>query len=122
VGGVIVPAACYMLLNLGGATRGGAIPTATDIAFALAVLAVVGRFLPSALRTFPLTLAVVDGLLAAMIIAVFYTAHPSVLPLLAALVPLELFALPAQRRVPAWWLLLPLAFPAWAGTAVLLPG
>ena len=114
VGGVLVPALLYTLVNLGGAVRGWAIPTATDIAFALAVLAVVGRCLPSAMRTFLLTLAVVDDLLAIIIIAVFYTAHLSVLPLLGALVPLGLFTVLVQRRVRSWWLLLPLAFAAWA--------
>jgi NhaA family Na+:H+ antiporter len=114
VGGVIVPALLYALVNGGGAVQGWAIPTATDIAFALAVLAVVGRSLPAAMRTFLLTLAVVDDLLAIMIIAVFYTAHLAVLPLLAAAVPLGLFALLVQRRVRTWWLLLPLAFGAWA--------
>ena len=114
VGGVIVPAVLYTLVNLGGAVRGWAIPTATDIAFALAVLAVVGRSLPTAMRTFLLTLAVVDDLLAIVIIAIFYTAHLSVVPLLAALVPLVLFTVLVQRRVRSWWLLLPLAFTAWA--------
>ncbi|MEU8612251.1 Na+/H+ antiporter NhaA [Actinoplanes sp. NPDC048791] len=113
-GGVIVPALFYVIVNTGGATEGWAIPTATDIAFALAVLAVIGRHLPTALRTFLLTLAVVDDLLAIVIIAVFYTAHLSVLPLLAALIPLGLFTLLVQRRVRSWWLLLPLAFAAWA--------
>jgi NhaA family Na+:H+ antiporter len=114
VGGVIVPALVYALINVGGAVKGWAIPTATDIAFALAVLAVIGRHLPTALRTFLLTLAVVDDLLAIVIIAIFYTAHLSVLPLLAALVPLGLFTVLVQRRVRSWWLLLPLAFAAWA--------
>ena len=114
IGGVAVPALFYALVNLGGAVRGWAIPTATDIAFALAVLAVVGRHLPAAMRTFLLTLAVVDDLLAIMIIAVFYTAHLSALPLLAAVLPLGLFTLLVQRRVRAWWLLLPLAFAVWA--------
>jgi NhaA family Na+:H+ antiporter len=112
-GGVVVPALVYVLVNAGGSVRGWAIPTATDIAFALAVLAIIGRHLPTALRTFLLTLAVVDDLLAIMIIAVFYTAHLSVLPLLAALLPLGLFTLLVQRRVRSWWLLLPLAFTAW---------
>jgi NhaA family Na+:H+ antiporter len=114
VGGVLVPALIYTMVNWGGAVRGWAIPTATDIAFALAVLAVVGRHLPSGLRTFLLTLAVVDDLLAIVIIAVFYTAHLSVLPLLAALVPLGIFTALVQRRVRSWWLLLPLAFATWA--------
>jgi NhaA family Na+:H+ antiporter len=116
VGGVIVPALLYTVINLqsaGGAVRGWAIPTATDIAFALAVLAVIGRFLPTALRTFLLTLAVVDDLLAIVIIAVFYTSDLSVLPLLAAVLPLAAFTVLVQRRVRSWWLLLPLAFAAW---------
>jgi len=113
IGGVIVPAILYTVVNLGGAVRGWAIPTATDIAFALAVLAVVGRCLPTPLRTFLLTLAVVDDLLAIVIIAVFYTAHLSLLPLLAAIVPLGLFTVLVQRRHRSWWLLLPLAFAAW---------
>ena len=115
VGGVILPAVLYTLVNLGGGggARGWAIPTATDIAFALAVLAVIGRHLPPALRTFLLTLAVVDDLLAIAIIAVFFTDHLAVLPLVAALVPLALFTLAVQRRVRSWWILLPLAVSVW---------
>jgi NhaA family Na+:H+ antiporter len=116
LGGVIVPAALYLIVTRGieDAGKGWAIPTATDIAFALAVLAVVGRFLPTALRTFLLTLAVVDDLIAIVIIALFYTDHLSPLPLLAALAPLALFTLLVQRRVRSWWLLLPLAVAVWA--------
>ncbi|GAA4573175.1 Na+/H+ antiporter NhaA [Micromonospora coerulea] len=114
VGGVLVPALLYRLIAGADGARGWAIPTATDIAFAIAVLAVVGRFLPSALRTFLLTLAVVDDLLAIVIIAVFYTAQLSVVPLLGALVPLAIFAGLVQRRVRSWWLLLPLAAVTWA--------
>ncbi|SCG44818.1 Na+/H+ antiporter NhaA [Micromonospora inositola] len=113
-GGVLVPAVLYALIAGGDGAKGWAIPTATDIAFALAVLAVAGRFLPSALRTFLLTLAVVDDLLAIVIIAVFYTAHLSVVPLLGALVPLAIFAVLVRRRVRSWWLLLPLAAVTWA--------
>ena len=76
VGGVIVPALFFVLINLGGGAdvlRGWAIPTATDIAFAVAVIAVVGKFLPPALRVFLLTLAIIDDLIAITIIATFYT-------------------------------------------------
>jgi NhaA family Na+:H+ antiporter len=117
VGGVIVPALIYLAFTAGaggGAVAGWAIPGATDIAFALAVLAVAGRHLPAALRTFLLTLAVVDDLLAIVIIAVFYTSSLSVLPLLAAMVPLAGFAGLVRRGVRAWWLLLPLAAATWA--------
>ncbi|MGH3585342.1 MAG: Na+/H+ antiporter NhaA [Pseudonocardia sp.] len=117
VGGMAVPALLYTLVNVGagaeGALSGWAIPTATDIAFALAVLAVISTHLPVALRTFLLTLAVVDDLLAITIIAVFYTDTLAPLPLLLALVPLGLFALLVQRRVRSWWLLLPLAVATW---------
>jgi NhaA family Na+:H+ antiporter len=114
VGGMVVPALVFTAFNAGTDTAvGWAIPTATDIAFALAVLAVIGTHLPSALRTFLLTLAVVDDLLAITIIAVFYTDDLRLVPLLLALVPLALFALLVQRRVRSWWLLLPLAVLTW---------
>ncbi|GLL02786.1 Na(+)/H(+) antiporter NhaA [Dactylosporangium matsuzakiense] len=117
VGGVIVPGLLYAAIAAGAgadAVRGWAIPTATDIAFALAVLAVIGRHLPTALRTFLLTLAVVDDLIAIAIIAVFYTTSLAVLPLLAAVVPLGAFTVLVQRRVRSWWILLPLAAVTWA--------
>jgi NhaA family Na+:H+ antiporter len=114
-GGVIVPALLYVALNLGegDAVQGWAIPTATDIAFALAVLAIIGTHLPAGLRTFLLTLAVVDDLIAITIIAVVYTDSLAVVPLLLAVVPLGLFTLAVQRRVRSWWLLLPLAAATW---------
>jgi NhaA family Na+:H+ antiporter len=116
VGGMAVPALLYVLVNSGaeeGALAGWAVPSATDIAFALAVLAVISTHLPSALRTFLLTLAVVDDLLAILVIAIFYTAALSVVPLLLAFVPLALFGLLVQKRVRSWWLLLPLAVTTW---------
>ncbi len=117
VGGMVVPALVFVAVNAttgDGALNGWAIPTATDIAFALAVLAVVGTHLPVALRTFLLTLAVVDDLLAVTIIAVFYTADLAVTPLLLALVPLGLFTVAVQKRIRSWWILVPLAVTAWA--------
>ncbi|WP_100500112.1 Na+/H+ antiporter NhaA [Geodermatophilus chilensis] len=116
VGGMAVPALFYVLLNLGrddDALRGWAIPSATDIAFALAVLAVISTHLPAALRTFLLTLAVVDDLLAIVVIAVFYTDDFSAGSLLLSLVPLAVFGFLVQRRIRSWWLLLPLAALTW---------
>ncbi len=116
VGGMAVPALFFVLLNLGrddGALRGWAIPSATDIAFALAVLAVISTHLPASLRTFLLTLAVVDDLLAIVVIAVFYTDDFSLTALLLSFLPLALFGLLVQRRIRSWWLLLPLAAVTW---------
>ena len=116
-GGVAVPALIYVIVNLRSgpdALGGWAIPAATDIAFAVAVIAVVGRHLPPALRTFLLTLAVVDDLLAITIIAIFYTDDIAFLPLAAALLPLALFAFAVQRGVRAWWILIPLGVVTWA--------
>lgn len=116
VGGVVVPAIVYVLVTLpagGDAIRGWAIPSATDIAFAVAVLAVLGRGLPGALRLFLLTLAVVDDLLAITIIALGYTEELALAPLLGAAVPLAAFALLVRRRLTAWWALLPLAVATW---------
>jgi NhaA family Na+:H+ antiporter len=116
VGGMAVPALFFVLVNLGGpegSLRGWAIPSATDIAFALAVLAVISTHLPSALRTFLLTLAVVDDLLAIVVIAIFYTEELSVGFLALSLAPLALFGFLVQRRIRYWWLLLPLAALSW---------
>lgn len=122
-GGVVVPALVYAAVNLGGDSgHGWAIPTATDIAFAVAVLAVIGSHLPSALRLFLLTLAVVDDLIAISIIAVFYTEELNATALLLALIPLGIFAAAAQRfpqffarqRWAAWSILLPIGIVCWA--------
>lgn len=116
VGGMLVPAALYLAVNLSapsGDPTGWAVPTATDIAFAVAVLAVVGRSLPNALRAFLLTLAVVDDLLAIVVIGVVYTDHVALLTLAASLVVVALFALALARGLTSPWLLLPLAVLAW---------
>ena len=118
IGGMIVPAAIYIAINLAAGRPedldGWAVPIATDIAFALAVLAVLSTHLPTALRTFLLTLAVVDDLLAITIIAVFYTDHLSPVPLVLAVIPIGLFGLAVQRGIHQWWVLVPLAIVAWA--------
>src|SRR6201991_992608 len=118
VGGMIVPAAIFIGIKLAGGHAenldGWAVPIATDIAFALAVLAVLSTHLPTALRTFLLTLAVVDDLLAISVIAIFYTEHLSLGPLALALIPIGLFALAVQRGIRHWWMLVPLAALAWS--------
>ena len=102
VGGMAVPAGVYVAVNLDGALRGWAVPTATDIAFALAVLAVISTHLPTALRTFLLTLAIVDDLLAITIIAFFYTDDLEVAWLCAAVLPIAAFAVLVPLAVVAW--------------------
>lgn len=116
LGGMVVPAAVFVAFTAhagDGAVRGWAIPTATDIAFAVAVLAVLSTHLPSALRTFLLTLAVVDDLLAITVIALFYTDRINLVALASAAVPLGLFAVCVHRRIRSWWVLLPLAAMTW---------
>ncbi|GLB69569.1 Na+/H+ antiporter NhaA [Arthrobacter mangrovi] len=124
VGGVAVPAMIYAAVNWGDgeSLRGWAVPTATDIAFAVAVLAVIGSHLPTALRLFLLTLAVVDDLLAIAIIAVFYTSEINIPALLLTLVPVTVYAFLAQKYrrffglkpAAAWLILLPIGVVAWA--------
>lgn len=117
VGGMVVPAVLYtVIVSVAGAeaSRGWAIPTATDIAFALAVLAVAGRGLPGGVRMFLLTLAVVDDLLGVVVIAVFYTADLDPWALIGAVVASAVFALLVRQRWARWWSLLPVALVTWA--------
>jgi NhaA family Na+:H+ antiporter len=124
VGGVILPALIFLAIVQGEGPevqRGWAIPVATDIAFALAVLAVVGTALPLALRIFLLTLAVVDDLIAITIIAFFYTTDLQPGYLLASLVGVAVYGLIAQRHqeffriraTAAWFVLMPIGIVVW---------
>jgi NhaA family Na+:H+ antiporter len=116
--GMAMPALVYVAINVAmdGDLTGWAVPTATDIAFALAVLAVIGSRLPTSLRAFLLTLAVVDDLLAITIIAVFFTPDLSVLPLLGAVALLCLYAVLQRLRVGGWWISVPIFLAAWVLT------
>ncbi|MDE3724868.1 Na+/H+ antiporter NhaA [Nocardiopsis sp. N85] len=123
--GMVVPAAIYVAINFSSpdTIQGWGIPMATDIAFAVAILAVVGRHLPPSLRTFLLTLAIVDDLGAIIVIAVFYTSGIDLLMLIAAFAGLAVFGY-LQRgkglaarlnasRVPNWIVYVPLAVLIW---------
>ncbi|MBC7763758.1 MAG: Na+/H+ antiporter NhaA [Candidatus Saccharibacteria bacterium] len=92
LGGVIVPAAIYLAFTAGSKYQGGwPIPTATDIAFALGVLAVFGRGIPSRLRIFILALAILDDIVAILIIAVFFTSDPNLALIGIAAIGVALF-------------------------------
>ncbi len=105
IGGMVVPAAIYLLFNHGNPTalNGWAIPTATDIAFALGVLSLLGSGVPSSLKTFLMALAIIDDLGAIVIIALFYTSNLCKLSLiiagvsLATLVLFNLFGVVRKR-------------------------
>ncbi|HZF86937.1 Na+/H+ antiporter NhaA [Streptomyces sp.] len=114
--GMAAPALVYVLTNTagGGSLSGWAVPTATDIAFALAVLAVIGTSLPSALRAFLLTLAVVDDLFAILIIAVFFTDTLDFAALGGAVAGLAVFWLLLRKGVRGWYVYVPLALVIWA--------
>ncbi|MEU8758594.1 Na+/H+ antiporter NhaA [Streptomyces sp. NPDC048659] len=113
--GMAVPALVYTLVNVvgNGSLDGWAVPTATDIAFALAVLAVIGTSLPSALRAFLLTLAVVDDLFAILIIAVFFTSDLNFAALGGAFAGLVVFWLLLRKGVRGWYVYVPLALVIW---------
>lgn len=112
--GVAAPALVFVLLNRGTDNLGGwAIPAATDIAFALAVLAVVGSALPTPLRAFLLTLAVVDDLIVIVIIAIFYSSSLHWPMLALSLLMVAIHAALQHFRIHSPWLYLPVAVAAW---------
>ena len=116
LGGMVVPALLYLAVNRGGAAdalNGWGIPMATDIAFALAVLAVLGRGLPAGVRTFLLTLAVVDDLGAILVIALFYSAGLNLVWLVIAVLLLAAFALAQRQRISSPLIYVPLALAVW---------
>ncbi len=114
--GVAVPALIFLVVNLGTDNlEGWAVPAATDIAFALAILSVVGSALPAELRAFLLTLAVVDDMIVIVVIAVFYTSTIHLAGLLVAAVAFTAYAVLQQLRARTSLLFVPIAVIAWAG-------
>jgi NhaA family Na+:H+ antiporter len=116
VGGMVVPALVALGVAWGepGVERAWAIPVATDIAFALGVLAITASGLPSSLRVFLLSLAVVDDLGAILLIAVLFTSKFNLLAALGAVVLLALYAYLQHKRIRSAWLYVPIAVTTWA--------
>jgi NhaA family Na+:H+ antiporter len=116
LGGMVAPIGVYLAISnlMGGPTQGWSIPVATDIAFALAVFALVGKNLPSSLRVFLLTLAIVDDLGAIMLIAALFSQGVQWLPLFGAIGVIAVMAVLGRWRLAAafwvlgfgamWWL------------------
>ncbi|MCT2591017.1 Na+/H+ antiporter NhaA [Streptomyces sp. N2-109] len=115
--GMVVPALFYVAVNIpgNGQMDGWAVPMATDIAFALGVLAVIGTNLPSGIRAFLLTLAIVDDLGAILVIAVFYTSSLNWYAFAGAVAGLALFwVMHHKLRIRGWYVYVPLALVIWA--------
>lgn len=115
VGGVITPAVIALVVGHGvpGMDKGWAIPVATDIAFALAILAMTGSRIPTSARVFLLSLAVVDDLLAIVLIAVLFTASLSLLWLVAAFACCGVWALAQKLRLHTPLFYIPVALVCW---------
>ncbi len=118
LGGMVVPAVVYLALNMGpgGALEGWPTPVATDIAFALAALAIAGPRLPMALRTFLLTLAIADDLGAVVLIATLFTEQINLVALGGAGFGLALMTLAGRWKGAPYALFGVLAFLVWAFT------
>ncbi len=121
IGGAVVPALVYVAFNLdGGSLSGWGIPMATDIAFALGILAMFGKRVPLELKIFLTALAIADDLIAVAAIALFYTPNLSIGTLLLSIIPLGLMIWMNRAGVRATWLYSVLAFLVWVD--VLLSG
>jgi len=116
LGGAIVPATIYALVNISGeAAAGWGIPMATDIAFALGILALFGSRVPIGLKVFLTALAIADDLLAVLVIAFFYTDEVSFSALGIAAVFMLLIVAAGWLGYRQTWIYLLLAVGAWAG-------
>ncbi|MDO5673528.1 MAG: Na+/H+ antiporter NhaA [bacterium] len=121
-GGAAVPAIIYAFFNFsaGETGRGWGIPMATDIAFALGVLALFGKRVPLGLKVFLTALAIVDDLLAVLVIAFFYSAQINSMALVTATVLLAMLAWAVRNRVHSTGVHLPLVIGIWL--CILLSG
>ena len=116
VGGMLVPAGIYLAFNAGGPGQNGwGIPMATDIAFALGILALFGSRAPLGLKVFLTALAIADDLGAVLVIALFYTEEVRLMPLAFAIGALVLISLAAQARVKRVGLFAALILVVWFG-------
>ncbi|WP_243871412.1 Na+/H+ antiporter NhaA [Amycolatopsis viridis] len=115
LGGMVVPALVALVVGAGapGMTQAWAIPTATDIAFALGVLALTASNLPGSARVFLLSLAVVDDLGAIILIAVLFTTEFDLVAAAVTVAALALFAVLQYKRVRTPWVYVPLAVVVW---------
>jgi NhaA family Na+:H+ antiporter len=121
LGGAIVPAIIYVALNAGGpGSPGWGVPMATDIAFALGILAMFGDRVPIGLKVFLTALAIADDMIAVVVIALFYTDQISIAGLVCTAVFIGLIALASRLGIRQMWLYVLLATGAWLG--VLLSG
>lgn len=116
VGGAVVPALFYVGINLGtGSISGWGIPMATDIAFALGVLAMFGKRVPLGLKVFLTALAIADDLIAVAAIAIFYTPDLDVSTLALSVIPLIVMVILNRAGVRATWIYSTLAIIVWLG-------
>lgn len=116
LGGMVFPALIYVVINSGGpaeALRGWGIPMATDIAFAIGIVALLGSRVPPGAKLFLLAVAIADDIGAIAVIAIFYTDDLQVNALIGALAGLALVWVAARVNVRAMWFYIPMAFVIW---------
>jgi len=113
-GGMVIPVLCYLIVcNTSPEVRGAAIPMATDIAFALAVLGALGKRVPLSMRIFLTALAVVDDIGGIIVIAIFYSGHISYQALLLSVVLLVILYVGGRMRVNNNWFYYIIGFLVW---------